>query len=328
MSANERTASPRPLPADDLPETDRETLAERLTYHGYAAGDRLARALSERGARVLARVLAATGHAMLRTVRERVSRNQAQVLGLPQDDPLVRASTREAFRLYLRYWVDTFRLRDLSREQVLDRMDATGLEHITETLREGRGAIAVLPHMGNWDAAGAWIAAEGVRVVSVAEELRPRRLFELFKRHREQVGLQIVGLNRNGGVGRKLAGALDQGSLVALVADRDLSGRGVPVEMFGRERTVPAGPALLSLTTEAPVLVCVVSTTPTGWRINIEPPIRCESTGDRRADVTALTRRLAERFEEAIASNPADWHVFQPGWPEPRATSEEPAAAP
>ncbi|MEX2275499.1 MAG: phosphatidylinositol mannoside acyltransferase [Actinomycetota bacterium] len=292
----------------------RETLKERSTYGLYAGAERLARALPERGARILGAAIAAIAYWALPNMRATVTANQAQVLGLQIDDPLVRISTREAFRLYVRYWFDTFRLRDMTREQVLDRMDATGLEHIQAAIAGGKGAIAVLAHLGNWDAAGAWVFAEGVPVVSVAEELRPSRLYELFVRHREALGMRIVPLSKDGKAGRELAGLLEENYLVALVADRNLNARGVKVEMFGRARSLPAGPALLSITTGAPVLVCSVYTTKDGWRIVVEPPIAFERSGTLRNDVAALTGRIASRFEAAIMANPADWHLFQPAW--------------
>jgi KDO2-lipid IV(A) lauroyltransferase len=89
----------------------------------------------------------------------------------------------------------------------------------------------------------------------------------------------------------------------------------VEVEMFGRIRRIPAGPALLSLSTGAPVMVTPVYTTPQGWRIVFGAPLAFDTTGDRRRDVTALSRLIAAAFERAIAAAPQDWHMFQPGWP-------------
>src|SRR6185503_1418079 len=68
------------------------------------------------------------------------------------------------------------------------------------------------------------------------------------------------------GVTRQLTELLADNWVVALVADRALGGRGVKVEMFGSTRTLPSGPAMLSLSTGAPLLVCPVSTTEDGWR--------------------------------------------------------------
>src|SRR5438874_10023480 len=113
--------------------------------------------------------------------------------------------------------------------------------------------------------------------------------------------------------------------LIALVADRDLTGRGVDVEMFGSTRKLPAGPALLSLTSGAPLLNCPVYTTDTGWHCRIGEPLEAERTGDMRTDVTVLTKVLATEFERAIAAKPTDWHMFQPAWEDQGAA--QPAAA-
>lgn len=190
-----------------------------------------------------------------------------------------------------------------------------GVEHMDAALEAGRGCVAVIPHMGNWDVAGHWLAAHGRPIAAVAEVLQPPRLFELFLRHREELGMRIVPLAEGTHVGQRLAGLLAENWVVALVADRDLSGRGVEVEMFGATRRVPAGPALLSITSGAPLLICSSYTTPDGWLVRIGAPLEIERTGDTRADVRALTREMARGFERAIAAKPPDWHMFQPGWP-------------
>jgi lauroyl/myristoyl acyltransferase len=291
-----------------------ESIKERLAYHAYASAARLARGLPERAGRVVFDRLALLAHAVLPRVRTTVERNQAQVLGLPVGDALVRRAGKEAFALYARYWLDTFRARDLTPEGMERRFDGGGREHVDAALERGKGCIIVLPHMGNWDVAGQWMAMGGYPIAAVAEELRPPRLFELFLRHREELGMRIVGLTRNANVGRQLAKLLGDNWVVALVADRDLSGRGTEVEMFGRVRRVPAGPALLSITTGAPLLVASVNTTPNGWRCRIGPPLEIERTDDRRTDVMALTRCMSRQFERAIAAWPTDWHMFQPAW--------------
>jgi len=97
------------------------------------------------------------------------------------------------------------------------------------------------------------------------------------------------------------------------VADRDLSGGGVEVEMFGRTRRMPAGPALLALSSGAPLLSGPTYTTREGW-VEVLTPVSIEPTGKRKDDIIALTRALAAAFEQAIAAAPPDWHLFQPGW--------------
>jgi KDO2-lipid IV(A) lauroyltransferase len=126
--------------------------------------------------------------------------------------------------------------------------------------------------------------------------------------------MRIIPLTKNGHVGQRLKQLLAENWVVALVADRDLTGRGIEVEMFGAPRRIPAGPALLSLTSGASIHVTPVTTLERGWRVRIGAPIAFEPTGETKADVVALTRLMAAEFERAIAARPADWHMFQPAW--------------
>ena len=270
--------------------------------------------LPDRTGRWLFQMLGGIAYRTMAGVRATVTANQARVLGVEPTSALAASAAREAFDLYARYWHDTFHLRALSPAEINERTEMEGAEHIDRALEAGRGCIAVLPHMGNWDVAGHWMAVNGYRLAAVAEELKPRRLFELFLRHREELGMKIVPLSEGDNVGQRLAALLADNWVVALVADRNLSGRGVEVEMFGAVRRLPAGPALLSISTGAPLLVCAVYTTEHGWRIRIGEALEFERTGDTRADVTEFTRRMAAEFERGIAARPPDWHLFQPGW--------------
>jgi lauroyl/myristoyl acyltransferase len=295
----------------------RETPKETTAYYVYRGVERLSIALPHGVGRAVFGALGAVAHDVLPGVRATVAANQAQVLGLPVDSALVRSATREAFRLYAHYWFDTFHLRGMPSAEFDRRMRLEGLEHIDAGLEAGHGVICVLPHLGNWDAGGRGVAANGYPLVAVAEELKPPRLFELFLEHRTQLGMEILPLRGGAHVGQQLAARLAGNKVVALVADRDLSGRGVEVEMFGRARRVPAGPALLSITSGAPLLPCPTYTTPEGWIVRIGPPVEAERTGSTKADVVALTKAMAAAFERAIAARSTDWHMFQPAWPEP-----------
>ena len=291
----------------------RETPKQTVAFEVYRAVAWVGRTLPERSGR---RVFTWAGRLACRAlpgVRATVASNQAQVLGRPPDDPLVRTATRQAFERYARYWFDTFHLGRLSDEELTRRFHVDGVEHMEAAHDAGKGLVMVMPHMGNWDVGGRWMWSRGERLVSVAERLEPERLFRLFLRHREDLGMEIIGSDDRG-VGQQLATALAQNRMVCLVADRDLSGRGVEVEMFGRTRRVPAGPALLALSAGAPLIVVSITEERGDWRCVFGRPIEVPLTGNRREDVRALTVAMAAGFERAIAASPPDWHMFQPGW--------------
>jgi lauroyl/myristoyl acyltransferase len=290
----------------------RARIVETLTYLAYRGMNWLCPILPTRTGRSLSEVAGRLLYRLAPKLRETVAANQGQVLGRPVDDLLVRASTRDAFALYARYWFDTFHVQTWDEERLARDFRYEGLEHMEKGLAEGRGVIFALPHIGNWDVGGRAIADRVARPVAVAEHLKPEGLFELFLAHRARLRMDIVDLDSDH-VGRQLTAHLEKNRIVGLVADRDFSGRGVEVEMFGRTRRMPAGPASLSLSTGA-LLVCgPVYQTPDGW-LNVFTPVSIEPTGDRKQDVRSLTQELATAFEVAIAAAPSDWHLFQPGW--------------
>jgi phosphatidylinositol dimannoside acyltransferase len=298
-----------------------ETLGERFAYWEYRSAERAAMSLPEGIGRGLFSMAAAVAFRAAPGARRTVKGNLSRVLGRDPDSPLVDAAAREAFRSYARYWYDTFRMRVIPPQEFLKRHGSIGLEHIERALEAGRGAVLALPHLGNWDVAGHWLHVLGHSMTAVAEELRPRRVYELFLEHRRALGMGIVPLADSRTIGRDLVRLLARNELIALVCDRDLKDRGVEVTMFGARRRMPAGPALLTLATGSPLLPCAPLVTDEGWSVVIEAPLEIEQSGNRRRDVVALTQKLAQVFERLIGAAPTQWHMFQPAWPEPEVSS-------
>jgi KDO2-lipid IV(A) lauroyltransferase len=292
---------------------ERLTVGQRLSLGLYTSMERVAMRWPERPARALFKAYGAIGYRALPKLRATVARNYAQVLGRPPASALVQGAVKEGFELYARFWYESFAVRTWTKERIDRTFIAEGAENIDKAIANGTGCIVALPHMGNWDAAGKWVAGNH-KMVAVAEVLRPRQMYELFLQHRLDLGMEIVPLTEDGSAGLQLVRMLADNYVVALVADRDLGGKGVECEMFGRIRRLPPGPALLSLTTGAPLLSCPTYTTDEGWACRISEPLEVERTGSMRADVTALTRLLAADWERSISAKPTDWHMFQPAW--------------
>jgi KDO2-lipid IV(A) lauroyltransferase len=195
-------------------------------------------------------------------------------------------------------------------------IDAVDEQRIREPATSGEGLVLALPHMGNWDLAGAWLAGTGVPFTTVAERLKPAALFDRFVEFRESLGMEVLPLT--GGERppfEVLADRLRSGGTLALLADRDLTSTGLEVEFFGAAARMPAGPAALALDTGA-ALVPVTLSYPDSRRMRIrahpriEPPV----AGERVEKVQAMTQSLADVFATAIRDDPQDWHMLQRVW--------------
>lgn len=209
----------------------------------------------------------------------------------------------------MRYWCETFRISDWSKERIFETVDTEQEQYLLEPIQSGRGLIVALPHAGNWDHAGAYFCARGVRVNTVAEHLKPERLFRKFLKHREAMGMQVLDLNA--GVFSELEKLLHCGELVALVADRDLSRSGVNVRFFGKTARMPAGPALLAYKTKADLITAYVSYTDTGIHIKFTSPVAVNYQAEQSSEIERVTQLLAQQFEIDISESLESWHMQQ-----------------
>lgn len=218
------------------------------------------------------------------------------------------ALLQDAVRSYVRYWHETFRMPSWSAARIVDSVVTVNEQALRGAFERGRGAIVALPHMGNWDLAGAWACLTGMPVSTVAERLRPEALFDRFVAYREGLGMQVVPLT--GGVSpvREMKAALDQGRVVCLLADRDLSRTGVDVDLLGEPARMPAGPAMLSRLSGAPVVPLALTYTGPLMRLEFGDPLRTEPGS---AGVRALTQQVADHFSAGIRAAPQDWHMLQ-----------------
>ncbi len=122
-------------------------------------------------------------------------------------------------------------------------------------LAAGRGVVLALPHSGNWDMAGVWLAQTHGTFTTVAERLQPESLYQRFIAYRESLGFEVLPLS---GGDRPpfevLCERLRANRVVCLMAERDLTRTGVEVDFFGEPTRMPAGPAKLAIETGAALL--------------------------------------------------------------------------
>ncbi|WP_328324741.1 MULTISPECIES: phosphatidylinositol mannoside acyltransferase [unclassified Streptomyces] len=289
-------------------------MRERLTDALYGLGWGAVKKLPEPVATGLGRRIADTvwkrrGKSVLR-----LESNLARVV--PGAGPARLAElSRAGMRSYMRYWMESFRLPAWSADRVRGGFDPEDLHHLTDGLATGKGVILALPHMGNYDLAGAWVTTKlGVPFTTVAERLKPETLYDRFVAYREGLGMEVLP-HTGGSAFGTLARRLRDGGLVCLVADRDLSASGVEVQFFGEATRIPAGPALLAQQTGALLLPVTL------WydgspvmRGRVHPPVDVPDSGTRPEKTSVMAQALADAFATGIAEHPEDWHMLQRLW--------------
>jgi KDO2-lipid IV(A) lauroyltransferase len=238
----------------------------------------------------------------------------------------VRRLALRGMRSYLRYFGEAFALVGARPEQIDARVRVVDADAVRAALGEERTVVMALGHMGNWDLAGAWAVRNLGPTTTVAERLKPEALFQEFLAFRERIGLEIIALSGpGGGVFRELVRAVKRpgGGLLPLLADRDLTARGVEVDLFGERARVAAGPAALAVATGAPLCATAITyerltgarrrAAGTSWGIVIEfgPLLTVPDDVPRAERVAALTQAWVDALAAGIARAPEDWHMLQ-----------------
>jgi lauroyl/myristoyl acyltransferase len=273
----------------------------RLSDAAYAGGWAFVRAMPAGAAR---RLFDAGADLAARRGGKGVDRLRANLERVAPGQDLVRP----ALRSYARYWLEVFRLPVMPVDEVVARTTVVGDDLVRAAMAEGRGLVCALPHSGNWDTAAVWLIGTGVPFTTVAERLKPESLYDRFVAFRESLGMEVLPLT--GGERPPfdvMVERLEQGRCVALMADRDLSAKGVEVSFFGAAARMPAGPASLALRTGAALLPVHLSFTPDGWTVQFFERVP-------HTDVATMTQALADVFAGGIARHPEDWHMLQRLW--------------
>lgn len=209
---------------------------------------------------------------------------------------------------------------DLLRTPVLRRRTlglAEFAPHALDNLRRalsGRtGAILVTAHIGNWDLAGVILTSLGYPVSAAVEPI-PAGWTTTFNRYRSVSYLETIPTSDR----RGLAQAIARRRILALVADRDLTGNGVSCPAFGVTRAFPKGPAAYALKYSLPIIVgqMVAQRRPghPPYLIEIDEPLWLRPTDDTEVDIVRGTRLVAERLNRMIAQFPDQWLVFRAEW--------------
>jgi KDO2-lipid IV(A) lauroyltransferase len=290
-------------------------LRDRLTVAGYGLGWSVVCRLPEA---FMARCFRLGADLAWRRRGSRVlmlEANLRRVIGATAPEARLRELSRLGMRSYARYWLEAFRLPVMRAERLTGGAPPSGhFQDALDHLAAGRGVIFAVPHMGNYDQAGAWMAAQGAgTVTAVAERLEPDGLFDRFVAFRERLGMEV--LPASGGSGNPfgiLARRLRTGNIAVLVCDRDVTGGGIQVEFFGEKCRMMGGAAALALHTGAALMPVILWFEGDGWGVHVAEEIRVPDQGSRRERTVAMMQEVAAAFETGIRAHPQDWHMLQP----------------
>lgn len=238
--------------------------------------------------------------------RDAVRRNLAIVCPERADrESLVRAT----FVSQVRHYLEIFRLARLKPDELLREVTVSGWEGFVSAYARGNGAIIASAHLGPVSVCGQIFAAAGYPVTLPVEH-ESGELARAINRARTAMGIRFVETDSALGVHR----VLRRGEVLAILADRAVTGVGVRVPFFGRPALLPSAHVALALRTGAALFPAFARRDGSRVLAQILPELTLTRTGDREADVQNGVARFAELLEIHVRRAPEQWSVFEPFW--------------
>lgn len=220
--------------------------------------------------------------------------------------------SKRTFTNFALTMTDFFRLVFISKRDIVESVECIGYENVEKALSQHKGCILISLHLGNWDYAGAYLAARGIPMAALVEATDDD-MFDLYTRHRECTGMKTYPVIR---AGYAFLDTIKNNRVLAILADRDIMQNGISVRFFSGKRNIPKGLAEMIIKRKLPVVFAyMVLNSPhkrTRYRAIIEEPIIFDGDAD------AFNRLMVSKFEGFIRKYPDQWFVFHPEWIEER----------
>ncbi|MFN0095864.1 MAG: lysophospholipid acyltransferase family protein [Dehalococcoidia bacterium] len=224
-----------------------------------------------------------------------------------------KAAAKAAYKNVARYWVDLASTphRDFTRFEQ-EHLTLVGSEHLAPLAAPGPVMI-VSAHLGNPELCLQALTARGRAFHALVEDIEPADFAAEILRLRSAGGGHFHEATL-GGVKACLR-ALKDGAVVGLLADRDLQGTGICVELAGRTAKVARGPWEIARRSRATVIPAFARRLRDDhFSVSVEEPFIVPDSGDLECDVRWAAQRFAHLMEAHIRADPGQWTPFEDFW--------------
>lgn len=238
-------------------------------------------------------------------------RNIRMALGEELSDERVREIRLGCVRNVVMTLVELLRLPAMSKEDIIEKVSVSGLEHLNAALSRGKGALLITAHFGNWELSAARIAAEGYVITGVARDAAHSATANTINSARRSAGVGVINREDT----REMLRILRGNGMLAILPDQHAAMGGVAVEFMGRPAMMATGPAKLAMRTGCRVVPgACTREAGNSLYLEIQPAIELVDTGDAEADIVANTQLMSDAIGAHIRKRPEQWLWLHNRW--------------
>ncbi len=232
------------------------------------------------------------------------------------DEKHIPELAKEVFRNFGKYLVEFFRMaREIDSVFMEEKIKVDHLEYVKQVLDNGKGAIILSAHIGNWELGGVILSQLGYPAMVIALPHKERPVNDLFNKQRETRGGKVIPSHSSV---RKCIETLKNNGIVAVVADRDFTNSGETLDFFDRKAVIPKGAAIFSAKTGAAIIpTFLIRQADNTFRLIMEKPIYPPKIVNGQVDqetLLSIMKQHTKVIEEKIRQYPTQWLMFREFW--------------
>lgn len=180
-------------------------------------------------------------------------------------------------------------------------------------LLEGRGAILVTGHYGNWELTGHLLALYGFEVLAIMRPLDNVYLNRYLVRTRRAAGLELLDKK---GASDRAEEALRRGAALGFIADQNAGRKGLFVDFFGRKASTYKSIGLLAMSAEVPIIVGCARRTEDRlhYELCVERIIHPHEWADRDDPLIWITQEYTAAIERFVRRDPSQYLWIHRRW--------------
>ncbi len=238
--------------------------------------------------------------------------NLSRALGNTLSEEQIQEIIKRVFQNIGRTLVEFARFGKIKLEGTRKITVPDGLEHFQKVYEEGKGALVVTAHFGNWELLGSWVAASGFPIDFLVGEQHNKKVDKLLNDFRKEMGVGIIPLRTS------LRGAfksLKANRFAGLVSDQHAPSGGVILDFFGRKASTPKGPAAIAIKVGCPLIPFLLRRERYDRHVVMTgKPIYPPNSGDVEKDIETMTKAYTKFFEDHIRRYPDQWMWTHRRW--------------
>ncbi len=230
-------------------------------------------------------------------------------IGLPELNQHQRLNiAKKCFEHFITMVLDTLHCNP---KKVSHLFHPDAIEKIKQVFNQYDGAIALTPHLGNWELGASAINHAGFNIRPIAKRIKMKPLNNIVENIRHKLGIHAIYQDQNI---RQFIKVLKNKDLLGILPDQDIPRmNGVFVKFLAKEAYTPTGPVTLATLSKKPIIPLACILKGDKYDFIIGEPIHIDKQ-DKQKNNHYYTQLWSNTVSDFIRKYPEQWVWMHRRW--------------